>query len=434
MIERERVRALLAEGKRPSEVARILGCVPATIFKIRRKLEEAGADFSLAMAAPPVATAVNMPLQPPVADPSRNFGTPVAPAAPKVDPELARAQLDIAKLNLEAQRLEAEERLARIRRERDATQPAPASSNGADLTALRMELAEMRRDLRDRGRDTQPATSQMESFVPLIQTFLSSLMNLLGQLVTKTSEPAKEIDLAALQALAGGGGNPVDSLGSIVPLVKQVLDLANEIGGGAGGGGGSDLAQIVGALAPVLTQAQAGGRAPGMLPQSGQAGGPQQQQQDPMLVRIATFLLAIEREARARTDPWTVAEAIERDLNLCPEEFRNLFLNNGANEILAGLGRFVPQQIHARITGLMQQNQGARRWLVEFVEALQHDEPTGVELAEEEPDTVTPRFEKPEYLDGAAPHQEPAPDVPDVFGVGPDGPEPPASVPPPSAI
>lgn len=442
MIERDRVRALLAEGKRPSEVARILGCVPQTIFKIRRqfreeadKAGEAGAEGGLIVhpgSAPWPSSPAHQIEQPP-----RKFQTGGAPGVTGIgtgnlarvppDPEVAKRERDIALLELDARRLEAEERLAKIKRE--AAPTPPPAPNGSDLAVLRLELVNrldrIERDRDQSARHGPPApASEFSSFIPLIQTFLQSLMTLLGQLVTKTSE-AKGIDLSALQGLTTAAASPADSLATLFPLIEKFIEFANTHG--TAGGESSDLAQIIGALAPVLGQVQTG---PG---QPAGARHPQQQQADPMQLRIASFLLAIEREATARTDPWTVAEAIERDLNLCPEEFRNLFLRNGTNEILAGLARFVPQQIHSRITGLMQQNQAARQWLEEFVTALHQEEVPEEELVTEEEAraeglSVTPRFEEPPASE--APTPVPAPDV---FGVGPND-QPAPEVPPPAAV
>lgn len=405
-VDRDAVGAMLRAGKTAAAIAKDLGCTRPTVYKVRREIEEETGEQFPRFSSPP-GTGVNV--------------TSSTPSTPKRDPidaqlaqddEILRRRREIAILELDARRAEAEERLERTKRSTGHGQNGGAAEN-LILQHLMQRLDGVERDR------TAPA-NQMGTFVPLIQTFLTSMMSLIGQLVAKSSEKP-DLDLSALQSMM----QPTDALGSIVPLVKQVLDLANEIGGG--GGESSELAQIIGALAPVLGSAQGAammqgaGAAPGARP-------PQpQQQRDPMQIRIMTFLVAIEREARARSDPYTVAELLERDLNICPQEFRELFQNaSSVRDVLSGLHRFVPAELVSRISGFISQNQAAAEWLEEFIAAIQGDDGGDDDDAGEQVDEPEP---PPGSFDLEAP-----PPAPDPFTIGTNGPQAAATIPPPAPV
>lgn len=372
MIDRERVKELYRQGKKGTHIAAALSCSPTTIWKIHRELQRAGE----------LDPEGDGQTTPGVEQPPRKFQTGGAPGVTGLgtgpfvplakDPDILRQEKENELLRLRAER-------ERLQRELQA-QPAQSVPPGSgEIGILRVEIMGELRELR---RDREPLMTAIRD----VQRDLAGVLEKVGQ--------TKEIDLSALQAAVGNNG---DSLETTIPLVKKIIELGKELGGGSSGDDDQTSIEKLGTT--ILSGIFSGRQQTPGLPSSARTGSPQV---DPMQARIWSFISSIEREAGALTDPWTIAEILEKELNVCPEPFRALILNNPPNAILAGLARFVPQQVHARITGLMQQNPQARQWLDAFIEGLQGEEVTQAEF-EEQPAGVTPP-PTPQHAASGEPH------------------------------
>lgn len=383
MIDRARVKELYLQGKKGTHIAAVLGCKPPTVWRIHRELQKAGELDARGDGQTMPDEQPEQQLLDTRAAARILQGKPPPLAA---DPDILRQQKENELLRLQAER----ERLQREIQSRPAEIQAAAGGAG-EIGILRVELMGELRELR------RTISEQLMNAIRDLQRDQAAVLEKVGQ--------TKEIDLSALQAMVGNNGG--DSLETTIPLVKKIIELGKELGGG--GSGDDDQTSIEKLGTTILSGIFSGRRVPaqpGMAPTAAH-------QVDPMQARIWSFLSSIEREAKALTDPWTIAEILEKELNVCPEPFRNLVLNNTPNAILSGLGRFVPQGAHARITGLMQQNPQARQWLDAFIEALQGEEA----LRYQETEVVTPaEFEEQPAND--SPPQQPPPEAAQRVGTG----------------
>lgn len=382
----------------PLEVTVDLNAAPPASTHAGRAMGNAGVTRPTARSAPPPTR--------PASD--RQMTMPWAD-----DPDIRAAQREAELLRAKASRAQAARELARIEREIEGT-------GGAVSEALRDELREVRSKL-----ERPQLGAILASAVPVVQTLFQAWM-----------ESSSRREQMLFQVLAGGRDDvapPPNQMETVLPLMRQLMEFAQELGGGGEKSQLGEIAELFGALSSSgIIQPGQKAAAPPAPPQPPSEG-------DQMKIRILKWLSTVYGYALHGADPEAVVAEVERPFLLLPREFRNLLMGNTLEGVLAGLPRHVPGPVYERLASGVRGNGEVRAWMESFLRELQRDDSDedddGQQIDEEEPgdDVWAPQgptmatFEDPLALPANGLPLEPLKSTPPSNLMGNDGQRRPAS-------
>lgn len=274
---------------------------------------------------------------------------------------------------------------------RRATELARAE---AERATAELALRKARRELdREEGSGRAPAGGSASPGLGWL-TALAPLASMLVEKFTQSAERREKMLAEAIAARASEGpafqiapesstpstGLTLDSLAALVPAIKDLFGLFRDFGGDATGEPRSqfgEIAELVKALAPALLPPQAGPRNRIAKVQAAQDKNPEEAKMNLGQMRVIGWLSKVQREAAVPSDPaWAanvlaVSEQPPAPFGALPREFQELVLQNSPEGVVAGLSRWMPAAAFTALQSHLQGSEPARRWLAEFIIAVQ---------------------------------------------------------------
>lgn len=308
------------------------------------------------------------------------------PAVERDDPVFAaRAAAEAARYELERRRADVE--LRKLEREAAST----GSPVGSDVsTLLLLELRGLRAALERPPAPAatpprQSAGAALSQWAPIIVQVAQGVIGWLGRRETMM-----------LELLRGGGSTSaapdasLSGLAALIPAVKSILEFAQDLGATArapeaeSANGMVEFRKILESVATLRSTAHGSGRDPVGAPGAGAPGGPAMAAAprvatppgvavDPIMHRVAIMLEVLEREARARTDPYAIADQCVDDLSLLPGAVQEALLDADSSTLCARLAPHLPPLLIERLRGLLA-DENVKRWFDAFLEGLRTEE------------------------------------------------------------
>lgn len=274
---------------------------------------------------------------------------------------------------------------------RRATEIARAEAERATAElALRKARRELDREEEGRSRgEPREASSPgwLAALVPLASTIIDKFLasserreKLIAEaMATRSESPSFSIAPEAPPVVQQG--LTLDSLASLIPTIKDLFAMFRDLGGSDTGEPRSqfgDIAELVKALAPALT---APTQAPAPTNRVAKLQPVHATAEDPQMnlgkMRVIGWLSKVQREAAVPSDPqWAanvlaLSEQPPAPFGALPTEFQELVLQNSPEGVVAGLSRWMPAPAFTALQGHLQGSEPARRWLAEFIIAIQ---------------------------------------------------------------